>query len=71
MSEWELRVNQKEMHRMHVVRLTIKEGNGRPRSKALGNFSTADEAVAAKVQSGFQRSVLQNPLGKAKPPGGP
>jgi predicted HTH domain antitoxin len=24
MSEWELRVSQRELHRMHVVRLTIK-----------------------------------------------
>lgn len=26
MSEWELRVSQRELHRMHVVRLTIEGG---------------------------------------------
>ena len=25
MSEWELRVSQKDVHRMHVIRLTIEE----------------------------------------------
>jgi hypothetical protein len=37
MSEWELRVSQRELHRVHVVRLTL-EGLWRP-----SRFGTLDK----------------------------
>jgi len=52
MSEWELRVSQREIQRMHVVRLTIegRETVGKG-AKLLGDFSTADEATAAQAET--------------------
>ena len=49
MSDWELRVSQREIHRMHVVRLTIegRESVGRA-ARAFGDLRTSDEAVAAQ-----------------------
>ena len=51
MSEWELRVSQREIQRMHVVRLTIEGRETGKRSKAFGDFSTADEATAAQAET--------------------
>ena len=48
MSEWELRVSQREIHRIHVVRLTIEGRNCGKRSKAFGDLFPADEAAAAQ-----------------------
>ena len=49
MSDWELRVSQREMHRMHVVRLTMegRETVGRG-GKTFGDFSASDEAATAQ-----------------------
>ena len=42
MKEWELRVSQGELHRIHVVRLVVE---GR---KAFRDLSSSDEAVTAQ-----------------------
>ena len=47
MNEWELKVSQKEIHRIHVGRLTIEKG-GKPweEVRGYGGLCTAAEAVA-------------------------
>jgi hypothetical protein len=48
MSEWELRVSQREIHRMHVVRLATEGREKWERRQSFWDFSTADEAATAQ-----------------------
>ena len=59
MSEWELRVSQREIHRMHVVRLTIegRETVGRG-AKTFGDLSTSDEAATAQDERARGRGAV-------------
>ncbi len=66
MSEWELRVSQKEMHRMHVVRLTIegRETVGRG-AKLLGISSRQMKRLRRKLKEHGEQGLLHGNRGKA------
>ena len=66
MSEWELRVSQKEMHRMHVVRLTI-EGRETVRrgAKLLGISSRQMKRLRRKLKEHGEQGLLHGNRGKA------
>jgi hypothetical protein len=46
MSEWELRVSQREFHRMHVVRLTLERGQTLGRGAKLLGISVRQRSKA-------------------------
>jgi len=66
MREWELRVSQKEMQRMHVVRLTIegRESVGRG-AKLLGISSRQMKRLRRKLKEGGEQGLLHGNRGKA------
>ncbi|HEY6999507.1 MAG TPA: helix-turn-helix domain-containing protein, partial [Candidatus Binatia bacterium] len=66
MSEWELRVSQKEMHRMHVVRLTIegRETAGRG-AKLLGISPRQMKRLRRKLKQRGVEGLLHGNRGKA------
>jgi transposase InsO family protein len=66
MSEWELRVSQKEMHRMHVVRLTIegRETVGRG-AKLLGISPRQMKRLRRKLKQRGVEGLLHGNRGKA------
>src|SRR5689334_2248195 len=66
MSEWELRVSQREMHRMHVVRLTIegRETVGRG-AKLLGISPRQMKRLRRKLKQRGVEGLLHGNRGKA------
>ena len=66
MSEWELRVSQKEMHRMHVVRLTMegRETVGRG-AKLLGISPRQMKRLRRKLKERGVKELLHGNRGKA------
>lgn len=66
MSEWELRVSQKEMHRIHVVRLTIegRETVGRG-AKLLGISPRQMKRLRRKLKQRGVEGLLHGNRGKA------
>lgn len=66
MSEWELRVSQKEIHRMHVVRLTIegRETVGRG-AKLLGISPRQIKRLRRKFKERGMEGLLHGNRGKA------
>jgi predicted HTH domain antitoxin len=65
MSEWELRVSQREMHRMHVVRLTIegRETVGRA-AKLLGISPRQMKRLRRKMKERGVEELLHGNRGK-------
>jgi len=66
MSEWELRVTQKELHRMHVVQLTIegRESIGRG-AQLLGISARQMKRLRRKFKAGGNQGLLHGNRGKA------
>jgi hypothetical protein len=66
MSEWELRVSQKEIHRMHVVRLTMegRETVGRG-AKLLGISPRQMKRLRRQLKAGGAKGLLHGNRGKA------
>jgi len=66
MSEWELRVSQKELHRMHVVRLIVegRETIGRG-AKLLGISTRQMKRLRRKMKQRGVQGVLHGNRGKA------
>ena len=66
MSEWELRVSQKEVHRMHVVRLTVegRETVGRG-AKLLGISPRQMKRLRRKLKERGVKGLLHGNRGKA------
>ena len=66
MSEWELRVSQKDVHRMHVVRLTMegRETVGKA-AKLLGISARQMKRLRRKVKERGIKGVLHGNRGKA------
>jgi len=66
MSEWELKVSQKEIHRMHVVRLTMegRETVGRG-AKLLGISSRQMKRLRRKMKERGVEGLLHGNRGKA------
>ena len=66
MSKWELRVSQREIHRMHVVRLTVegKETVGRG-AKLLGISPRQMKRLRRKMKQGGIQALLHANRGKA------
>lgn len=66
MSEWELRVSQREIHRMHVVRLTIegRETVGRG-AKLLGISPRQMKRLRRKLKERGVEGLLHGNRGKA------
>jgi transposase len=66
MKEWELRVSQREIHRMHVVRLTIegRETVGRG-AKLLGISTRQMKRLRRKMKEGGVEGLLHAKRGKA------
>ena len=66
MSEWELRVSQKDVHRMHVVRLTIegRETVGRA-AKLLGISDRQMKRLRRKMKERGVEGLLHGNRGKA------
>lgn len=66
MSEWELRVSQKEVHRMHVVRLTVegRETVGRG-AKLLGISPRQMKRLRRKLKGWGVKGLLHGNRGKA------
>ena len=58
MSQWELRVSQKELHRMHVVRLTVegRETVGRG-AKLLGISARQMKRLRRKINSAAAKGL--------------
>jgi hypothetical protein len=49
MNEWEMRVSQRELHRLHIVRLTLERAREcAQRGKAFGDLGAPDETAKAK-----------------------
>lgn len=66
MREWELRVSQKEMQRMHVVRLTIEERESVGRgAKLLGISSRQMKRLRRKLKERGVQGLLHGNRGKA------
>ena len=65
MREWELRVSQKEMQRMHVVRLTIEGRETVGRGAKLLGYRQEDEAVTAQAKEHGEQGLLHGNRGKA------
>ena len=66
MSEWELRVSQREIHRMHVVRLTIegRETVGRA-ARLLGISPRQMKRLRRKMKERGVEGLLHGNRGKA------
>src|SRR5512137_1781905 len=66
MSEWELRVSQKELHRMHVVRLTMegRETVGRG-ARLLGISARQMKRLRRKMKARGVQGLLNGNRGKA------
>jgi transposase InsO family protein len=66
MKGWELRVSQKELHRMHVVRLTLegREGVGEG-AKLLGISARQMKRLRRKMKRGGIESLVHGNRGKA------
>ena len=66
MSEWELRVSQKDVHRMHVVRLTIegRETVGRA-AKVLGISVRQMKRLRRKMKERGVEGLLHGNRGRA------
>jgi hypothetical protein len=66
MSKWELRVSQKELHRMHVVRLTMegRETVGRG-AKLLGISARQMKRLRRKLKQRGMKGLLHGTRGKA------
>jgi transposase-like protein len=66
MSEWELRVSQRELHRMHVVRLTLegRESVGRG-AKLLGISARQLKRLRRKMRERDSGGLLHGNRGKA------
>ena len=66
MSEWELRVSQREIHRIHVVRLTIegRETVGRG-AKLLGICARQMKRLRRKMKERGVEGLLHGNRGKA------
>src|SRR5918992_4164067 len=65
MSEWELRVNQRELHRMHVVRLTLqgRERVGRG-AKVLGISTRQMKRLRRKMKEQGVEGLVHGNRGK-------
>jgi hypothetical protein len=66
MSEWELRVSQKELHRLHVIRLTLegRESVGRG-AKLLGISARQMKRLRRKVREGGAAGLVHGNRGKS------
>lgn len=66
MSEWELRVSQRELHRLHVVRLTLegRESVGRG-AKLLGISARQMKRLRRKMREGGAGGLVHGNRGKA------
>lgn len=65
MSEWEIRVNQRELHRLHVVRLTLegRESVGKG-AKLLGVSTRQFKRLRRKMRVGGAQGLLHGNRGK-------
>ena len=59
MKDGELRMSQRELHRLHIVRLTLegRESVGRG-AKVFGDFCASDEAATAKDEGARGQGVI-------------
>ena len=58
MREWELRVSEKEIQRIHVVRLTIEGRETVGRGAKLLGYSQEDEAVTAQAKGAWRARIV-------------